>query len=124
MLDIRYNLSDRPSWLLPKILKIISGLLAVFALVTGLLGLFFSWYAENFNSRQEEASQGHDNVRLDISEFFYEIAGVSVDFLFSAVFVWLMALAVDKIDQLVWLNSTDEDRKVILAKRKKKNAKN
>ena len=42
--------------------------------------------------------------------------------LFCVAFIFILSLALDKIDQLVWLNASDEDREEILAKRKKKNA--
>jgi len=46
----------------------------------------------------------------------------SIGIVFYAAVFWMLSLAVDKIDQLVWLNASDEDREEILAKRKKKNA--
>ncbi len=120
MVEVRYKLSDRPPWWLVKVLKVISVLSAVVAVFTGLIALVFSWYAESFNAAQEEASNGADNVSLYFVDFLYEAAAAAVGLLFYTVIFWLLALAVDKLDQLVWLSATDEDRSEIIQKRKKK----
>ena len=73
-------------------------------------------YALNGSADSEET------IALSLSYIADEAFWGSIGILFYASVFWMLSLAVDKIDQLVWLNASDEDREDILAKRKKKNA--
>lgn len=116
-----YKLSDRPNWWLPRLMKWFAILTAGLALIMW-LGSFvleaFDIMALNGGSNEE------DSVVLDLSYLADEVMWGAIGVLFYASVFWMLSLAVDKIDQLVWLNASDEDREEILAKRKKKNAKN
>jgi uncharacterized membrane protein YbhN (UPF0104 family) len=119
---VNYKLSDRPDWWLPKLLKWGSMGLAILVVLMGVLSFILhriDSYALNPDADEENL------VFINFAEFASELAWASIDILFYVVVFWLLSLAVDKIDQLVWLNATYEDRKEIISKRmKKKNAKN
>ena len=116
---IQYKLSDRPKWWLPRIFKwasIISAGIAVFSFITS--ALLYATIGAIYEL--EEGTEDKENVALNVGDFFYDAAVASLDFLFAAVFLWLMAIAADKLDQLVWLNANDEDRSEIIQNRKRK----
>jgi len=116
-----YKLSDRPSWWLPRLMKWVAVLSAAIALLM-FVGSFILEALDSYALGQ--TVDGEDSVVLNLSYIADEALWGSLGILFYAVVFWMLSLAVDKIDQLVWLNASDEDREEILAKRKKKNAKN
>jgi len=116
-----YKLSDRPSWWLPKLMKWAAILSAVIALLM-FVGSFTLEALDTY--ALSEAVEGEDSVVMNLSYIADEALWAALGILFYAAVFWMLSLAVDKIDQLVWLNASDDDRAEILAKRKKKNAKN
>lgn len=114
-----YKLSDRPKWWLPKLMKwvaILGTALSVIMWVGSMALEALDTYALN------GSDSGEDSVVMNLSYMADEILWGAIGILFYAVVLWMLSLAVDKIDQLVWLNASNEDREEILAKRKKKNA--
>ena len=117
----KYSLADRPKWWLPKLMKWVSVITAVLALVMWVGSLILeSLDAYALNSAANE----EDSVALNFSYLADEVMWGAIAILFYAVVFWMLAVAVDKLDQLVWLNATDADRDFILQKRNRKNAKN
>lgn len=116
-----YRLSDRPKWWLPQLMKCMAILSAIVAVIMFLGSLFLEAFG-TYTLR--EAADDKDFVAINLSYMADEVLWGSLGVLFYTAVFWMLSLAVDKIDQLVWLNATDEDREEILAKRKKKNAKN
>jgi len=117
----KYKLTDRPKWWLTHLMKWVAVVTALLATVMW-LGSFVLQALDIIalnGSREEE-----DSVAINLSYMADEIMWGAIGILFYASVFWMLSLAVDKIDQLVWLNASDEDREEILAKRKKKNAKN
>jgi len=117
----KYSLADRPKWWLPKLMKWVSVITAVLALVMWVGSLILESldvYALNSAANEE------DSVALNFSYLADEVMWGAIAILFYAVVFWMLAVAVDKLDQLVWLNATDADRDFILQKRNRKNAKN
>ena len=117
---LKYTLADRPKWWLPRVMKWVSVLTAVLAFMMWIGSMILEAldvYALNPDANEE------DSVALDLSYFADEIMWGAIAILFYAAVFWMVSLAVDKIDQLVWLNASDEDRDFILQKRTRKNAK-
>ena len=126
MSEIRtYKLSDRPKWWLPRLFKWLAVLSAGIALITWLLSIWL--YSTVFdvmalNGSSEELQSTFTEMSAGVLE---ETSTLFFETIFIIGFLWLLAIGVDKLDQLVWLNATDEDRFEIIQKRKKKkNAKN
>jgi len=96
------------------------------AVVTALLAAVMwlgSFVLEAFDTMAlSGSSEAEDSVALNLSYMADEVMWGAIGILFYATVFWILSIAVDKIDQLVWLNASDEDREEILAKRKKKNA--
>lgn len=117
----KYKLSDRPNWWLPKLMKWAALLSAAFALLM-FVGSFILEAIDNYALSGSVDSE--DSVVLNLSYIADEALWGALGILFYAAVFWMLSLAVDKLDQLVWLNASNEDREEIIAKRRKKNAKN
>jgi len=112
-----YKLSDRPKWWLPKLMKWVAIASAVF----GVVMFIGSMVLEALDTYAlSDIEDGEESIALSLSYIADEALWGSIGILFYAAIFWMLSLAVDKIDQLVWLNATDADREDILAKRKKK----
>ena len=116
-----YKLSDRPKWWLPRLFKIIGLIVAVIGIVSYLASLSFYASAEALHGDSDEWGESREVLFGSLLE---DTAVLALEAIFALAFLWLLAIGLDKLDQLVWLNATDEDREEIFAKRKKKNAKN
>jgi hypothetical protein len=112
-----YKLSDRPKWWLPRLFKWLAVIFGTLAIISYLSSLWIYWMLDNVISVTDETGE-------DSSENFAGLltdgSATLVDVLFYVVFFWLLAIAIDKLDELVWLNAKDEDRSEIIQKRKKK----
>lgn len=121
----KYTLSDRPKWWLPRLFKWLAILSAVVGLVMWVASAWLYSMVSIDVLALDGAEEEIETSFLEMTAGFLEEASILlIEILFVVAFLWLLAIAVDKIDQLVWLNASDEDREDILAKRKKKNAKN
>jgi len=121
-----YKLSDRPKWWLPRLFKWLAIICAAIGFITWLIS---AWLYSMVSFDTVALSEGGDELQETFTEmsasFLEEASSLLFDTLFIVAFLWLLAIAVDKLDQLVWLNATNEDRSAIIHKRKKKkNAKN
>ena len=118
---IQYKLSDRPKWWLPRLFKWLAIISAGIGLVTWLMS---AWLYSMVSFDSAALSEGGEELQetfLEMSANFLEEASTLLfDTVFIVAFLWLLAIAVDKLDQLVWLNATVEDRAEIIQKRKKK----
>ena len=118
-----YKLSDRPKWWVPRLMKWAAIIAAVFTVLFFVVSIVIASF-EVFDVMALGSSDGEGaSLVLSLADLASESAWAAIGMLFYAVVFWMLALAVDKIDQLVWLNATDEDRAEILAKRKKKRVK-
>lgn len=116
-----YKLSDRPKWWLPKLFKWLAIISAGIALITWLASTWlYSMVAFDMAALNGDGEELQETFLEMIAGFLEEASTLLFDTLFIVAFLWLLAIAVDKIDQLVWLNATDEDRSEIIQKRKKK----
>jgi len=84
---LKYTLADRPKWWLPLILWLGSMLL--------------EWIAV----KALNGSEGGE-AYLDVAYMADEAVLTTIGILFYAGIFWLVSLAVDKVDQLVWLNAS------------------
>ena len=120
--ETKYSLADRPKWWLPKLMK-------WFVIISVILA-FFMWVVStiiySFNDSYESEEEGDEASELasTIGDVAYEVMSNTIDILFFVCTLWILSLAVDKLDQLVWLNASDEDKEFLIEKRKRKNAKN
>ena len=117
----KYSLADRPKWWLPRVMKwlailafVIGGVFIIFGLIAG----YFYMEIPSEDESVKEALYGALSTTFENSGYYLILTG------FYGLILWLASKAVDKVDQLVWLNASDEDRDFILKKRKRKNAKN
>lgn len=119
---VTYKLSDRPKWWLPKLFRWLAVIFGGLAAVSYLSSLWIYWMLDNAVSITDETGE---DAGESFAGLLTEGSSTLVDVLFYIVFFWVISIAVDKLDQLVWLNASDEDRSEITQKRKKKkNAKN
>lgn len=117
-----YKLSDKPTWWVPRFMKWAALIAAVFTVLFFVISLVIASF-EVFDVMALGASEGEGfSLVVSLADMASESAWAAIGMLFYAVVFWILALAVDKIDQLVWLNASNEDREEILSKRKKKNA--
>lgn len=114
-----YKLSDRPKWWLPRLFKFLGLAVAAIGILSYLASLSFYASADALHGESEEWQESREVLLGSLME---DTATLAIDALFALAFLWLLAIGLDKLDQLVWLNASDEDREDILAKRKKKNA--
>ena len=116
-----YKLSNRPKWWLPKLFKWLAIISAGIGLITWLIS---TWLYSMVTFDVAALSEGDEELQETFAEmsagFLEEASTLLFDTLFIVAFLWLLAIAVDKLDQLVWLNATNEDRSEIIQKRKKK----
>ena len=116
-----YKLSDRPKWWLPRLMKWIAISTALLALIMWL----GSMALEAFDTMALNGGQSEeDSAVLNLSYMADEVLWGAIGILFYASVFWMFSLAVDKLDQIVWLNASNVDREEIIARRRKKNAKN
>lgn len=108
-----FKLSDRPKWWVPRVLMWVT-----------FLGLFLSGIfliaSSAFGLIDTMALNGTGDVTLSLWSFAEEALWTAIALSSYAFIFWLLSLAVDKIDQLVWLNASDEDRAEIIQKRARK----
>ena len=116
-----YKLLDRPKWWLPRLFKWLAIISAGIGLITWLIS---TWLYSMVTFDVAAQSEGDEELQETFAEmsagFLEEASTLLFDTLFIVAFLWLLAIAVDKLDQLVWLNATNEDRSEIIQKRKKK----
>jgi len=115
-----YTLSDRPplrmvSWL--KWLAIAAFVLAIVFIIAGLIAGYMYMEIPSEDESALEALYGALSTTLENAGYYLISTG------FFGLILWMASIAVDRLDQLVWLNASDEDRAEIIAKRKKKRVK-
>lgn len=113
---VKYLLKDRPKWWLPKLMKwvaILGTALSIIIWVVSMALEALDTYALN------GSASGEGSVVMNFSYMADEILWGAIGILFYAAVLWMLSLAVDKIDQLVWLKASDEDREFLLRKKKK-----
>ena len=118
----KYSLADRPKWWLPKVMKwltLIGAIMAVLMWLSSTIVYFF-----HNRIILDEGGPDTAEVYFDMGDFASEAAWASIGLMFYAGVFWFLSLAIDKIDQLVWLNASDEDKEFLIEKRKRKNAEN
>ena len=124
--DSVLTLAERPKWWLPRLFKWLSVILLVIGIlawiVSEIIKIYLGSIIESFdNENINEDVQDH--FLTEVSDSMYSASIYFVDLMFTVLFLWLLAIAVDKLDELVWVNASDKDKAYIISKRKKKNAK-
>ena len=117
----KYKLADRPKWWLPTFFKVVVIALGLMGLIAYFASLLLYAQAETLYGDSDEWDESREVLMGGVMD---DTASLALEAIFVVAFLWLLAIGLDKLDQLVWLNATDQDREEILAKRKKKNAKN
>ena len=116
-----FNLSDRPDWWVPRLFKRLS----LICLVISVISFFGLVVWGGILAFDILALPGESDFDILGYDFLSETLWTSLGILAYAVTFWLLSLAIDKIDQLVWLAASDTDRREIILKRTKvNNAKN
>lgn len=114
-----YKLLDRPKWWVPRLFKFLGIAVAVIGVLSYLASLSFYSAAEALHGDSDDWQESRE---VFLGSLMEDTATLAIDAIFALAFLWLLAIGLEKLDQLVWLNASDEDREEILAKRKKKNA--
>jgi len=100
--------------------------MAIVTLVVSVLGFCVSQFLyHRFDGKYvlQDSDESIPEVAINIGAFASEAAAASF-YLFSTVVIfWLLSLAIDKLDEIIWLNASDEDKNHIIMKRTN-NAKN
>jgi len=115
------TLDSRPPWRVVgwlKKLTIIVFVLAVLMIIFGLIAGYFYMQIPSDEETPLEAFYGAVLSTLENAGYY----GIAIGF--YALIMWLASQAVDRIDQLVWLNADETDRLYIYNKRMRNNAKN
>lgn len=116
------TLASRPPWRVVKIFRWLAILTAVLTLLGFIMSGILYLQVMALNSAQENTDT-ENAVSLDIADFLIEAAWSGLGLLFYAVVFWMLALVADKLDQLVWLKASEQDKLHIYNQRqKKKNA--
>lgn len=111
-----FKLEDRPKLRLVAWLKWLSIVAFVVAVIMMVAGLFFGYLSAQSPFEDETTS----NIFLESTASLLESFGYFlISFGFYGLMLWLASKAVDFLDQLVWLNATDEDRRKIISQRTK-----
>lgn len=111
------TLESRPPWRVVKWLKRATVVIFAIAVLMIILGLITGYLYMQIPSEEEsalEALYGAISSTLENAGYYCIVIG------FYALIMWLASQAVDRIDQLVWLNADETDRLYIYNKRKKK----
>jgi hypothetical protein len=111
-------LSDRPKWIVPTILKWLT------IIPVGAVLLFFvtaQWAIWELEKLYETAISQPEEGPLPFEWGYdlWDLAGELIWLVPTMGFLWLLSVAADKLDQLVWLNASEQDRREILARRKR-----
>ena len=112
----RSLLSKRPQWMVTRVFM----WLTVAPVILVFVGYAFSWWAMWEAERFIAASDNTVDYGTpwDWGYDLYDLAGELIWLIPTVGTLWLLASVADKLDQLVWLNASDEDRCFIMAKRK------
>lgn len=102
-------LSARPGWWVPRALFAPSPLsLGAWGLLPAVSGI-----VAGMGDHMDPSL----SVRLSLDEFLGEVSLEALYVALTSLGLWLLSLGVDKLDQLVWLNTSDADRKAIYHRR-------
>ena len=112
----RLSLKDRPplkivSWL--KWLAIIAFISAFIFIIAGLITGYFYMEIPSEDETATEALLGALSTTFENFGYYLISTG------FYGLVLWLASNAVDRLDQLVWLSASDEDRREIISQRVK-----
>jgi len=116
----KYKLADRPKWWLPTFFKVVGIALGLMGLIAYFASLLLYAQAETLYGDSDEWDESREVLMGGVMD---DTASLALEAIFVVAFLWLLAIGLDKLDQLVWLNATDADRDFILQKRTRKNAK-
>ena len=114
------TLTSRPPWRVVKIIRWLAIGCVVLSIVLGLVAAVLGYMDSSVLGTHDETSA---SAILPLGELASELAWEVIAFAIYAFFLWLIALGVDKIDQLVWLKASEEDRLHIYNQRHKKKQK-
>ena len=116
------KLSARPQNNSVRILFLIA---ILFVVLTGacLIGSIALEYFDSIALNGDDADT-ESSVYINLSYLADELAWVTIGLGFYAAVLWFLAAIVDRVDQIVWLNASDEDRVWIHDQRMKKKEKN
>jgi len=117
------KLSAKPSWWMLRYLKIAAILFLVLSAVSFVGSVLFGFID---SIALNDPVNEEDSISLNLSYMFDELAWASIGLGFYAAVLWFLSQIMEKVDQIVWLNASNEDRMWIYNRRvkKKSNVKN
>lgn len=117
-------LSSRPPWRVPRLLVRVALVMLTLSL---LMIVFGSIWANSVYQTTSALESGENPMMLrshNTSDLLIGLGMHAMSIGFYAGILWFISLIVDKVDQLVWMSASPEDKLHIYNTRVKKNAKN
>ena len=119
-----YKLSDRPVWRFPRLLALIARWLLILSVLMMVGGYVWAYFIYDAAAQIEGGGALMAAMGGNPGDMFMALGFYILSVAFYAGILWFVSLIVDKVDQLIWLAATHDDRIEILQKRSRKNAKN
>jgi hypothetical protein len=119
------TLASRPPLKFPRLLAIAARMLFSLSITLMFIGYFWANYIYRTSEdlKDIEGAEILTAMMGNPGELLMSIGYYVLNIAFFAGILWLISLIVDKVDQLVWLNSSEEDRLHIYNQRQKKKQK-
>ena len=119
------KLTSRPPLKFPKILAIAARMLFSLSIAMMLIGYFWASYIYRTSEDLKgiEGAEALTAMMGNPGDLLMSIAYYVLSVAFYAGILWLISLILDKVDQLVWLAASKEDRLHIYNQRHKKKQK-
>lgn len=135
--EARLPLSAKPKWIVPRLFKWLSIISFLLLLVAWVVSRWATYELEkladaslNFDPSDPlyKSLEGFSDYAPDpvaeadygLIAFFDSAVLELAYFLPSVAFLWLVALAVERLDDLVWINCDRDDQEAILQRRQRK----
>jgi len=118
-------LTSRPRLKFPKLLAIAARMLFSLSIAMMLLGYFWAsnLYRTSEHLKDIEGAEVLTTMMGNPGDLLMSFGYYVLMVAFYAGILWLISLILDKVDQLVWLNASEEDRHHIFNQRQKKKQK-
>ncbi|PHS38271.1 MAG: hypothetical protein COA91_08455 [Robiginitomaculum sp.] len=118
------TLAARPPWRVPHMLVRAARVLFALSILAIVVGYFWASWVYKMSSQTEGLTELMVAYGGNPGELLLTVGMYTLTLAFYAGILWLISLIVDKVDQIVWLNATEQDRLNIYNQRQKKKNKN
>ncbi len=119
-----FTLATRPPWRVPHILVRAARILFALSILAIIIGYFWASWVYKMSSETEGMTELMLAFGGNPGELLLTVGMYTLTLAFYAGILWLISLIIDKVDQIVWLNASEQDRLNIYNQRQKKKKKN